>query len=78
MLQDLGIAVLESAVKACSKEIEKHKGKLLVKEAPRAVRVLFFHFTCLQPISREKGLLFKFQLTSVSNSLINLRLCHMY
>jgi len=35
--KDLGIAVLESAVKACSKEIEKHKGKLLVKEAPRAV-----------------------------------------
>ena len=44
MSQDLGIAVLESAVKACSKEIEKHKGKLLVKEAPRAVCILFLHF----------------------------------
>jgi len=35
--KDLGIAVLETAIKACSKEIDKHKGKLLVKEAPRAV-----------------------------------------
>lgn len=40
--QDLGIAVLETAIKACAKEIEKHKGKLLVKEAPRAVLSLFF------------------------------------
>lgn len=37
MRQDLGIAVLEAAVKACAKEIEKQKGKLVVKEAPRAV-----------------------------------------
>jgi translation initiation factor 2 subunit 1 len=35
--KDLGIAVLEAAVKACAKEIEKQKGKLVVKEAPRAV-----------------------------------------
>ncbi|KAG0591651.1 hypothetical protein KC19_1G190700 [Ceratodon purpureus] len=35
--KDLGIAVLETAIKACAREIEKHKGKLLVKEAPRAV-----------------------------------------
>lgn len=34
--KDLGIALLETAIKACAKEIEKHKGKLLVKEAPRA------------------------------------------
>ena len=40
--QDLGIAVLENAIKACAKEIEKHKGKLLVKEAPRAVLSLLF------------------------------------
>jgi hypothetical protein len=41
--QDLGIAVLETAIKACAKEIEKHKGKLLVKEAPRAVLFLSFY-----------------------------------
>ncbi|KAG6554384.1 hypothetical protein Mapa_004301 [Marchantia paleacea] len=35
--KDLGISVLENAIKACTKEIEKHKGKLTVKEAPRAV-----------------------------------------
>jgi translation initiation factor 2 subunit 1 len=35
--KDLGITVLENAIKACTKEIEKHKGKLLVKEPPRAV-----------------------------------------
>ncbi|KAL2643489.1 hypothetical protein R1flu_011076 [Riccia fluitans] len=35
--KDLGISVLENAIKACTKEIEKHKGKLSVKEAPRAV-----------------------------------------
>eukprot|EP01018_Ginkgo_biloba_P004282 Gb_28065 [translate_table: standard] len=32
-----GISVLEAAIKACGKEIEKHKGKMAVKEAPRAV-----------------------------------------
>jgi hypothetical protein len=40
MGQELGIAVLEAAVKACAKEIEKQKGKLVVKEAPRAVCIL--------------------------------------
>ncbi|CAM6094615.1 unnamed protein product [Calypogeia fissa] len=35
--KDLGIAVLDQAIKACEKEIDKHKGKLSVKEAPRAV-----------------------------------------
>ncbi|GAQ82128.1 eukaryotic translation initiation factor eIF-2 alpha subunit [Klebsormidium nitens] len=35
--KDLGIAALEAAIQAASDEIEKHKGKLLVKEAPRAV-----------------------------------------
>ncbi|KAJ7547578.1 hypothetical protein O6H91_08G092900 [Diphasiastrum complanatum] len=33
--KDQGIAVLDAAIKACTKEIEKHKGKLSVKEAPR-------------------------------------------
>jgi translation initiation factor 2 subunit 1 len=36
-LQDSGIAALHAAIKAASEEIEKHKGKLLVKEPPRAV-----------------------------------------
>lgn len=35
--KEQGISVLEVAIKACTKEIEKHKGKLSVKEAPRAV-----------------------------------------
>jgi len=35
--KELGISVLDSAIKACVKEIEKHKGKLTVKEPPRAV-----------------------------------------
>lgn len=29
--------MLDDAIKSCEKEIEKHKGKLAVKEAPRAV-----------------------------------------
>jgi hypothetical protein len=35
--QDQGISVLTTAVKACTAEIEKYKGKLVVKEPPRAV-----------------------------------------
>uniref|UniRef100_A0A0D9X384 Uncharacterized protein n=1 Tax=Leersia perrieri TaxID=77586 RepID=A0A0D9X384_9ORYZ len=35
--KDQGISVLNNAIKACSEAIEKHKGKLVVKEAPRAV-----------------------------------------
>lgn len=35
--KEQGISVLDAAIKACTKEIEKHKGKLSVKEAPRAV-----------------------------------------
>ncbi|CAI9091769.1 OLC1v1026880C3 [Oldenlandia corymbosa var. corymbosa] len=35
--KEQGIAVLNEAIKACAEEIERHKGKLLVKEAPRAV-----------------------------------------
>ena len=42
--QELGISILEMAVKACTKEIEKYKGKLLVKEPPRAVSNLQFIF----------------------------------
>ncbi|KAH7416193.1 hypothetical protein KP509_14G079800 [Ceratopteris richardii] len=35
--KEQGITILNAAIKACTKEIEKHKGKLSVKEAPRAV-----------------------------------------
>jgi hypothetical protein len=38
--QELGISILESAIRACVKEIEMHKGKLTVKEAPRAVHFI--------------------------------------
>ncbi|CAI5954756.1 unnamed protein product [Closterium sp. NIES-64] len=37
LAKDKGIAVLERAIRAASEEIDKHKGKLTVKEAPRAV-----------------------------------------
>lgn len=37
--QEQGIAVLDRAIKACTEAIEKQKGKLTVKEAPRAVSV---------------------------------------
>ncbi|XP_072965106.1 eukaryotic translation initiation factor 2 subunit alpha homolog [Typha angustifolia] len=35
--KDKGILVLGNAIKACTEEITRHKGKLIVKEAPRAV-----------------------------------------
>lgn len=35
--KDQGISILTKAVTACTEEIERHKGKLTVKEAPRAV-----------------------------------------
>jgi len=35
--QEQGISVLTDAIKACTAEIEKYKGKLVVKEPPRAV-----------------------------------------
>lgn len=37
--QEQGILVLNNAIVACTEAIEKHMGKLLVKEAPRAVSV---------------------------------------
>ncbi|GFY83477.1 eukaryotic translation initiation factor 2 subunit 1 [Actinidia rufa] len=36
-MQEQGIAILNKAITACSEEIERHKGKLTVKEAARAV-----------------------------------------
>ncbi|RLN19729.1 hypothetical protein C2845_PM02G29070 [Panicum miliaceum] len=35
--KEQGISVLTDAIKACTAEIEKYKGKLVVKEPPRAV-----------------------------------------
>lgn len=35
--KEKGISVLEAAIKACTAAIDAHKGKLTVKEAPRAV-----------------------------------------
>eukprot|EP00270_Netrium_digitus_P006074 TRINITY_DN1827_c0_g1_i1.p1 TRINITY_DN1827_c0_g1~~TRINITY_DN1827_c0_g1_i1.p1 ORF type:complete len:340 (+),score=80.80 TRINITY_DN1827_c0_g1_i1:10-1029(+) len=35
--KELGISVLESAIKACHDAIEKHSGRLMVKDKPRAV-----------------------------------------
>lgn len=35
--KEQGILILKNAIKACSDAIEKHKGKLTVKEEPRAV-----------------------------------------
>ncbi|KAJ6805177.1 eukaryotic translation initiation factor 2 subunit alpha-like protein [Iris pallida] len=36
--KEQGITVLTNAIKACTEAIDSHKGKLIVKEAPRAVR----------------------------------------
>ena len=36
-MQDQGISVLNMAIKACTKEIEKNQGKLTVRDAPWAV-----------------------------------------
>lgn len=38
-LQEQGISILNKAIEACTAEIERHKGKLTVKEAPRAVSI---------------------------------------
>lgn len=35
--QEQGISVLNKAIAACTEAIERHKGKLTVKEEPRAV-----------------------------------------
>lgn len=36
-MQDQGIQVLTKAIEASTEALEQHKGKLLVKEAPRTV-----------------------------------------
>lgn len=42
--QEQGISVLNKAIAACTEAIEKHKGKLIVKEEPRAVNAKSFSF----------------------------------
>ncbi|MQL83372.1 hypothetical protein Taro_015866 [Colocasia esculenta] len=56
--KDQGISVLNNAIKACTEEIEKHKGKLAVKEAPRAVserddKLLAEHMAKLRAANEE-------------------------
>ena len=49
-LQEQGILVLTEAIKACQNAIDEYKGKLVVKEAPRAVSVMimdvFYNSSC--------------------------------
>lgn len=57
LLQEQGITVLNQAIVACTEEIERHKGKLTVKEAPRAVSCCDFPDilnNCLFAQSKEK------------------------
>jgi len=42
--QEQGILVLNNAIASCTEAIEQHKGKLVVKEAPRAVSVTLFFY----------------------------------
>lgn len=56
--KEQGISVLNNAVKACTEEIELHKGKLTLKEAPRAVserddKLLAEHMAKLQSANNE-------------------------
>lgn len=58
-VQEQGIKVLTQAIAACAATIERHKGKLTIKEPPRAVSFripfhchlnisLFWLFHCLE------------------------------
>ncbi|KAH7658287.1 translation initiation factor 2 subunit 1 protein [Dioscorea alata] len=56
--KEQGISVLSNAIKACTEAIEFHKGKLLVKEAPRAVserddKLLAEHMAKLRSANEE-------------------------
>nr|CAD1842418.1 unnamed protein product [Ananas comosus var. bracteatus] len=56
--KDKGISILTNAIKACTEEIDRHKGKLIVKEAPRAVserddKLLAEHMAKLQSANEE-------------------------
>jgi len=45
--QEQGMSVLKKAIVACTEEIERHKGKLTVKEAPRTVRFIVFLYVII-------------------------------
>ena len=45
--QEQGILVLNNAIASCTEAIEQHKGKLVVKEAARAVSVNFLYISFL-------------------------------
>uniref|UniRef100_A0A7N0V3Q5 Uncharacterized protein n=1 Tax=Kalanchoe fedtschenkoi TaxID=63787 RepID=A0A7N0V3Q5_KALFE len=56
--KEQGISVLSKAITACTEEIELHKGKLVVKEAPRAVserddKLLADHMAKLREANEE-------------------------
>ncbi|XP_074577854.1 eukaryotic translation initiation factor 2 subunit alpha homolog [Curcuma longa] len=56
--KEQGISILNIAIKACTEEIELHKGKLILKEAPRAVserddKLLAEHMAKLQSANNE-------------------------
>ncbi|XP_042442109.1 eukaryotic translation initiation factor 2 subunit alpha homolog [Zingiber officinale] len=56
--KEQGISILNIAIKACTEEIELHKGKLTLKEAPRAVserddKLLAEHMAKLQSANNE-------------------------
>lgn len=45
--QNQGMSVLNNAIEACKEEIERHKGRLVVKEAPRTVSLGYFSTVCI-------------------------------
>ncbi|XP_068653466.1 eukaryotic translation initiation factor 2 subunit alpha homolog [Aristolochia californica] len=56
--KEQGISVLNNAIKSCTEEIDRHKGKLIVKEAPRAVserddKLLAEHMATLRSANEE-------------------------
>ncbi|KAJ6830694.1 eukaryotic translation initiation factor 2 subunit alpha-like protein [Iris pallida] len=56
--KEQGITVLTNAIKACTEAIDSHKGKLIVKEAPRAVserddKLLAEHMAKLRSANEE-------------------------
>lgn len=56
--KDQGISVLTNAIKVCQETIDRHKGKLVIKEAPRAVserddKLLAEHMAKLRSANEE-------------------------
>ncbi|KAL9234750.1 hypothetical protein vseg_009581 [Gypsophila vaccaria] len=58
--KDQGISTLNKAISACTEEIERYKGKLVVKDAPRTVserddKLFLDHLEKLRQDNEEKG-----------------------